>query len=106
MMHNRPPTAAAVKLNLRRLKVPVPESWYRDEERGLAVCVSREPFDGDGVPRVHISVSCKDRYPTWDELVAVKRAFAENKTMAIYLPPDAEYVNLHENCFHLWETKD
>lgn len=31
-------------------------------------------------------------------------AFAEHLTMAIYIPPEAEYVNVHENCFHLWEA--
>ena len=27
-------------------------------------------------------------------------------TMGMLLPPKAEYVNLHPNCFHLWEVDD
>lgn len=112
LLSNRPPTGARLKLDLRRLVGVAPHEgvhWYRDDGRKLAVCVAREPFEGvagvaDGKLRVHISVSCPDRYPSWDELVAVKRAFAEHLTMAIYFPPEAEYVNVHENCFHLWES--
>lgn len=103
LLPNRPPTGAALKLDLRR--VPgAPSGWYRDDGRELAVCVSREPFDGDGKLKLHVSVSCKTRYPTWDELVAAKRAFAAHLELAIYLPPDSHYVNLHENTFHMWEV--
>lgn len=51
----------------------------------------------------HVSVSHASRYPTWEEIKDVRRDFFGTKHEAImFLPPDNEYVNLHENCFHLW----
>ena len=52
----------------------------------------------------HLSISCTDRYPTWDEIRDARYALLPGDvTMAMLLPPVAEYVNVHENCFHLWE---
>ena len=41
----------------------------------------------DGAGWEHVSVSRRDRCPTWDEQ---------------YHPPRSEYVNNHPNCLHLW----
>lgn len=50
----------------------------------------------------HMSISHPERYPTWDEIVYYRyRLLPENITMVMYLPPLSQYVNLHENCFHL-----
>lgn len=52
----------------------------------------------------HLSVSCKDRYPTWLE---ISRAWyrvipdAAEITGALVLPPLAQYVNLHEFCMQV-----
>lgn len=55
----------------------------------------------------HLSISHPTRYPTWDEIKEARyRLTPHNVTMAMILPPRAEYVNLHENCFHLWEIED
>jgi hypothetical protein len=52
----------------------------------------------------HLSISHPDRYPTWDEIKAARFRFLPNDvTMAMLLPPKEEYVNLHPNCFQLWE---
>lgn len=57
----------------------------------------------------HISVSLAYRYPTWEE---VKSAWydlvpgAENIAGAIILPRKRDYVNLHPNCFHVFELND
>ncbi len=114
---NRPPSATGkVTLNLKRFRAPFADPraesqrWFLDAVLELKVCVAREPFKRDdaGTQRMkvgtHISVSHPTRYPTWDELVAVKRAFAPNLELAIYLPRDEDYVNVHENCFHMWEV--
>jgi hypothetical protein len=51
----------------------------------------------------HVSVSCRDRYPTWDEILDVRESFFEDRLhVAQMLPPKAQYVNVHKNCFHLW----
>jgi hypothetical protein len=54
--------------------------------------------------RWHLSISRRDRLPNWEE---VKRARYElvpdEVTMAMLLPPEDEYVNVQEYCFHLWQ---
>lgn len=55
----------------------------------------------------HLSISHPDRYPTWDEIKQARyQLVPHDVTMAMILPPPGEYVNLHENCFHLWQIED
>jgi len=52
----------------------------------------------------HISVSHPHRYPKWDEIRQARYDLIQNNAyMVMILPPKEDYVNLHENCFHLWE---
>lgn len=54
----------------------------------------------------HMSISVPHRYPTWDEIYQAWYDLvpgAETRTGAILLPPKAEYVNIHLNCFHVHE---
>jgi hypothetical protein len=54
----------------------------------------------------HLSVSHRNRYPTWDEIKDVRYKFLPNEiTVGLLLPPKEEYVNVHPNCFHLWEVR-
>lgn len=56
--------------------------------------------------RWHLSISHPLRYPKWDEIVNARYALVpDHVTMAMFLPPRAEYVNLHKNCFHLHEVR-
>lgn len=53
----------------------------------------------------HLSVSHPNRYPTWDEIKALRYAILpDSLTFGILLPPKAEYVNNHKNCFHLMQV--
>lgn len=55
----------------------------------------------------HLSISHKSRYPAWDEIKAAREEHLPmDKTFAMYFPPSEEYVNVHPNCFHLWEVKE
>jgi len=55
----------------------------------------------------HLSVSHPRRYPTWDEIKALRYSLLpDEKTFAILFPPMAQYVNLHPNCFHLHEVPE
>lgn len=55
----------------------------------------------------HLSVSHPNRYPNWDEIKAIRYGLLpDNKTFAIVLPPSSQYVNLHQNCFHLFEVPE
>lgn len=51
---------------------------------------------------LHISVSLRDREPTWHELASVKKIFMGNRFAVQFLPPEEHYINLHHNCLHLW----
>jgi hypothetical protein len=52
----------------------------------------------------HLSISCKNRYPTWDEIKDARYILLpDNLDMAMYLPSKSEYVNVMSNCFHLFE---
>ena len=86
--------------------------YQRDLEDGhLTVLVGREPEHPRG-PTWHLSISHRTneehpqpaRYPTWEEIKDARYQFVpDGLTMAMLLPPKAEYVNVHETCFHLWE---
>lgn len=51
----------------------------------------------------HVSVSRRDRCPTWDEMCQVKDLFWDDEDCVVqYHPPKSSYVNLHPFCLHLW----
>ncbi len=53
----------------------------------------------------HLSISHPDRYPTLDEIKNIRYRLLPNEiTVGILLPPKEEYVNIHKNCFHLWQV--
>ena len=66
------------------------------------VLVGEEPEVG-----WHLSISHPVRYPNWEEIRDARYEFCpDNITMAMFLPPKAEWVNIHNNCFHLYEYKE
>jgi hypothetical protein len=73
----------------------------------LLVMVGLEP---DGW---HLSISHRSnngrltRYPRWDEIADARYRLApEEITMAMFLPPPAEYVAVHDTTFHLHEWRN
>ena len=57
----------------------------------------------EGLGWEHVSVSRKDRCPTWAEMCQVKDLFWEPEDRVVqYHPPQSEYVNDHPFCLHLW----
>lgn len=53
---------------------------------------------------IHVSISHRDRHPTWEEIKAAKDRFFGDAHDAIMVFPRSElWVNIHPNCFHLWE---
>ena len=43
------------------------------------------------------------KVPTWEEIVAVKREFFESEDECIqFIPRDSEYVNIKEDCMHIF----
>lgn len=57
----------------------------------------------DGMGWEHVSVSRRDRCPTWEEMSQVKSMFWDDSDCVVqYHPPISEYVNNHPYCLHLW----
>lgn len=51
----------------------------------------------------HVSVSRRDRCPTWAEMCEVKDLFfGEDEWVMQYHPARSDYVNDHPFCLHLW----
>ena len=54
--------------------------------------------------RLHLSISHPLRYPEWNVIADARYSLLRDGTqMVMYLPPRSEYVNIHRNCFHLYE---
>jgi len=69
--------------------------------------IAREPFGKSDALLWHLSISCKDRYPGWNEIKDARYTLLPlGLTFAMLLPPSGEYVNIHPNCFHLWEARE
>jgi hypothetical protein len=65
----------------------------------LSVITSR---DGGSL---HLSIAHPERYPTWDEIVTAWRWYAGPDVEGVMVVPrESEHVNLHSNCFHVWQS--
>lgn len=72
-------------------------------ESGLAVIASMDRSIHGAL--LHVSLSRADRLPSWEEVKAIRAAFypADIDVMMV-LPAERDYVNVHDYCFHLWQT--
>jgi hypothetical protein len=53
----------------------------------------------------HLSIARKDRLPSWEEARDARYALVPDEaTMALLLPPRADYVNVHEFCLQMYEV--
>ena len=51
----------------------------------------------------HVSVSLEDRCPVWEEMAFVKALFwRPDECVVQFHPPEADYVNHHPFCLHMW----
>jgi hypothetical protein len=93
-------------LRKKRIKLTVEDALlFGDDARHYRIGECRV-FCTIDAGRHHISISHTKRLPTWDEVKAARGLVPDEITMAMLLPPEAEYINLHTFCFHLWETRD
>ena len=54
----------------------------------------------------HVSVSLRDRCPTWDEMCQIKDVFFNEDECCIeYHPAKKDYVNIHPYCLHIWKPQ-
>jgi hypothetical protein len=55
---------------------------------------------------IHCSIAHPLRYPTWNEIYKVRYALLPgDKNFGMHLPPMKDYLNVHRNCFHLYEME-
>ena len=78
----------------------------RNWKEGLEALLTAAPQD-DGRRWLHFSLVHRQRVPTWSELVAAKEALLGPETKAIQvLAPRSQWVNIHQNCLHLFVCLD
>ena len=76
--------------------VPHCKAFFFDD---CKVFVGNEPEVG-----WHLSISHRRRFPSWAEVRDARYEFCPgNISMVMVFPPKEEYVNIHENCFHLYQ---
>jgi hypothetical protein len=60
----------------------------------------------DGAGWDHVSVSLPNRCPNWKEMCFIKNLFFErDETVIQFHPKESDYVNLCQNCLHLWKKQ-
>jgi hypothetical protein len=75
---------------------------------GAKLMIIASPGDAhEDIPWEHVSVSTKDRTPTWREMCFVKDLFWDEEEAVMQLhPPLSDWVNNHNYCLHLWRPMD
>lgn len=54
----------------------------------------------------HVSVSFRNRTPTWEEMCEIKKMFFHPEEACVqYHPAESEYVNNHTYCLHIWRSQ-
>jgi hypothetical protein len=69
--------------------------------------LGHEPLGPGGELRWHLTISCPDRHPSWDEIKTARyRLLGPDTTIAMILPPADEYVNVpaQDHVFQLHEV--
>jgi hypothetical protein len=115
LRNTRPPVPDA--LLERVVRRVLPPGWvrlqdgpdgalYQSKSQGLGVIASVAQ-EMDGRWWHHVSLSRRSRMPSWDDVRHVKDVFIGRDRKAIQvLPAEAEYVNYHPFCLHLWSCFD
>lgn len=61
---------------------------------------------GPGGVWLHLSASCRNRIPQWEELKETKELFMGDRLAIQVLPPKAYYINRNEHVLHLFSRLD
>ena len=61
----------------------------------------------DGWEHVSFSPYDHSKLPSWDDMCQLKDIFWEDEETVIQIhPKKSEYVNIRQNCLHLWRNKN
>lgn len=80
----------------------------RVDTRRYHVLRSRDNIGTAVMPdwRWHISVSGESAVPRWADLVAIGHHLRPGICFVVGVPPRSWWINVHEFCLHLYESKD
>jgi len=73
------------------------------------IILGHEPEGPGKQLRWHLTISCPDRHPTWDEIKTARyRLGGPDMVMAMVLPRPEDYVNIdaQDHVFQLWQLVD
>ena len=88
------------KIGLSRMMHPLIRGFRSDHGFIALADVTRRQH---GRRWLHISVSHRERCPTWEEMCDAKDIFIGADRVAVQVHPRAaEHVSLHPYCLHLW----
>lgn len=76
-------------------------SAVHKKDQMLTMIASIEPHEDLRV-WLHLSIAHLRRIPTYDELAAMKDAFARDRRCIMVMVPKTEHVNIHPHCLHLY----
>lgn len=63
--------------------------------------------DEDGWEHVSVSPYPESITPSWDDMCKIKDIFWDEEEAVLQIhPPKSKYVNLMQNCLHLWRPKN
>jgi hypothetical protein len=81
-------------------------AWYSADGLAVAASIDRLPHltIKSKLGFLHLSISRNDRYPGWDEMVAIAETIAgPDLDMAMIKPRRSDYISIHDYTFHWWE---
>lgn len=78
---------------------------YRNYDAKLVAILSCA-YESDGKPWLHLSVSHRERVPSWSELKKCKELFLGDRYAYSVMPPAREYVNIDKRVLHLFAQLD
>lgn len=63
--------------------------------------------DETGWEHVSVQPDNENITPSWEDMCQLKNIFFEEEECALQIhPPKSQYVNIAENCLHLWRPTD
>ena len=95
--------------NITKLTLNEDIKAYLCKAKGMWLVTSSKEYDDRfGCWMEHIAMSHWNqntkKIPTWEEILAVKREFFEPEEECIqFIPKESEYVNLKEDCMHIFQ---
>lgn len=103
-------------MRAEELLLRLPPSWELFERRGDGISVRHLSGLGvivsvakelDGKRWMHVSLSYRNRLPSYTDLVEAKNLFiGEEKTAYQVFPAKEKHINIHPYCLHLWHCLD